>query len=203
MPPGFISLAANRANAADLIRGRGALRTLPASAQTEGTAVSLLPPQNVAGSNQSLSLQAAIDRMQSLRALTQENMHRFQLVDDPAASNLFPPLQASLDRARTAPTSLEASQLESANRMQSAFDEGQLRILRNIRGPATEERSARAEELVVSSAPNENIGGTVSPSHRLTREREAARPANYVEAVENTETSAADTASFREPELPH
>jgi hypothetical protein len=55
----------------------------------------------------------------------------------------------------------------------------------------------------VSSAANENIGGTVAPSHRLTREREAARPAKYVEAVENTETSAADTTSFREPELPH
>jgi hypothetical protein len=46
MPPGFISLAANRVNAADLIRGRGALRTLPAYAQTAGTAVSLLPSQS-------------------------------------------------------------------------------------------------------------------------------------------------------------
>jgi hypothetical protein len=207
MPPGFISLAANSANAADLIRGRGALRTLPASAQTAGTAVSLLPSQNVAGSNPSPSLQAAIDRLQTsraaMRALTQENIGRFQLEDDAAASNLFPPLQASLDRARTALTSLEAAQLESANRIQSAFDEGQQRILRNIRGPATEERLVRAGELVVSSAANENIGGTVASSHRLTREREAARPANYVEAVENTETSAAEATSFREPELPH
>ncbi len=137
-----------------------------------------------------------------MRALTRENIGRFQLEDNATDSNLFPPLQALLDRARTALTSLEASQLESANRMQLAFDEGQQRILRNIRGSATEERSARAEELVVSSAANENIGGTVAPSHRLTREREAARLANYVEAVENTETSAADTTSFREPELP-
>ncbi len=43
MPPGFISLAANRANAADLIRGREALRTLLASAQTAGTAVYCFP----------------------------------------------------------------------------------------------------------------------------------------------------------------
>jgi hypothetical protein len=62
MPPGFISLAANRANATDLIRGRGALRSLPASAQTAGTAVSLLPPENVAGSNPSLSLSTGRDR---------------------------------------------------------------------------------------------------------------------------------------------
>jgi hypothetical protein len=33
-------------------------------------------------------------------------------------------------------------------------------------------------------------------------EREAARPANYVETVENAETSAAESTSFREPELP-
>jgi hypothetical protein len=79
MPPGFISLAANRANAADLIRGRGALRTLPASAQTAGTAVSLLPPQNVTASNLSLSLQASIDRAQTSLA--------------------FAPLHASIDRA--------------------------------------------------------------------------------------------------------
>jgi hypothetical protein len=83
MPLGFISLAANRANAADLIRGRGALRTLPAYAQTAGTAVSLLPSQNVAGSNPSLSTQASIDRFQSslaaMRTQTQENIGRFQL----------------------------------------------------------------------------------------------------------------------------
>ncbi len=155
MPPGFISLAANRANAADLIRGRGTLRTLPASAQAAGTAVSLLPTQNVAGSNPSLSLQVAEERLQAsraaMRALTQENMHRFQLVDNATDSNLFPPLQASLDRARTALTNHEATQIESVNRLQSALDESQARILRNIRGPATEERSARTEELVASS----------------------------------------------------
>jgi hypothetical protein len=195
MPPGFISLAANRANAADLIRGRGALRTLPASAQTAGTAVSLLPPQNVAGSNPSLSLQVAVERVQAsqaaMRALTQENMHRFQLVDNATDSNLFPPLQASLDRARTALANREVTQTESVNRLQSAIDEGQQRILRNIRGPATEERSTA-------------IGGTVAPSQRLTREREreAARPANYVETVENAGTSAANATSFQEPELP-
>jgi hypothetical protein len=207
MPPGFISLAANRANAADLIRGRGALRTLPASAQTAGTAVSLLPPQNVAGSNLSLSLQVADERVQTsqaaMRALTQESMHRFQLVDNATDSNLFPPLQASLDRTQTALANRVAAQVETVNQLQSAIEEGQQRILRNIRGPSTEERSARAEELVVSSAASENIGGNVAPSQRLTREREAARPANYAEAIEDAETSAADTTSFREPEWPH
>jgi hypothetical protein len=208
MPPGFISLAANRANAADLIRGRGALRTLPASAQTAGTAVSLLPPQNVAGSNPSLSLQVATERVQAsraaMRALTQENMNRFQLVDNATDSNQFPPLQASLDRARTALfANREATQIETVNQLQSAIDEGQQRILRNIRGPAKEERSARTEELVVSSAANENIGGTVAPSQRLIMEREATRPANYVETVENAGTSADNTTSFQEPELPY
>jgi hypothetical protein len=90
MPPGFISLAANRANAADLIRGRRALRTLLASAQTAGTAVSLLPSQNVAGSNQSLSLQGAIDRMQTLRTLTREHIDRFELEDNVTGSNGSP-----------------------------------------------------------------------------------------------------------------
>jgi hypothetical protein len=71
MPPGFISLAANRANAADLILGRGALRTLPASTQTAGTAVSLLPPHNVAGSNPSLS--AGLNRSFSIIPGNHEN----------------------------------------------------------------------------------------------------------------------------------
>jgi hypothetical protein len=164
MPPGFISLAANRANAADLIRGRGALRTLSASAQTAGTAVSLLSPQNAAASNLPLSL------------------------------------QASFDRAQAAVTSLGATQREAFD----SIDESQQRILRNIRGPATVGRSARADqEPVVSSVANENTGDTVAPSHRLIRERAAARPANYVETVESSGTSAADTTSFREPELPH
>jgi hypothetical protein len=83
MPPGFLSLAANRASAADLIRERGSLRTLPASAQTAGTAVSLLPSQNAAGGNLSLSLQASIDRAQTalstMRTQTLEGMGRFQL----------------------------------------------------------------------------------------------------------------------------
>jgi hypothetical protein len=85
MPPGFITPAASKAYAADLIRGRGALRTLPASAQTAGTAVSLLPPQNAAGNNLSLSLQAAHDRAQTslanLRTMRQENMSNFQLTE--------------------------------------------------------------------------------------------------------------------------
>ncbi len=85
MPPGLITPAASRANAADLIRGRGALRTFlqPASAQTGGTAISLLPPQNAAGNNLSPSSKASIDRAQtslvSVRTLTQEHMGRFQL----------------------------------------------------------------------------------------------------------------------------
>jgi hypothetical protein len=83
MPPDFISLAASRASAADLIRGRGTLRTLPASAQTAGTAVSLLPPQNAAGNNPSLSLQAeynrALSSLEALRRVRQENVGRFQL----------------------------------------------------------------------------------------------------------------------------
>ena len=124
-----------------------------------------------------------------MRALTQENMHGFQLVDNATYSNLFPPLQASLDRARTALTNRVAAQTEAVNLLQSVIDEGQQRILRNIRGPAPEERSARAEELVVSSVANENVGGTVAPSQRLLMEREAARPANHVETVENTETN--------------
>jgi hypothetical protein len=147
MPPGFISLAANRANAADLIRGRGALRTMPASAQTAGAAVSLLPPQNAAGSNPSLSLQVATERLQAsqaaMRALTQENRHGFQLEDNAADSNLFPPLQASLDLARTALTNRVAAQTEEVSLLQSVIDESQAHLLRNIRGPATEERSAR------------------------------------------------------------
>jgi hypothetical protein len=100
-------------------------------------------------------------------------------------------------------TGLEASQPESANTVQSALDESQARILRNIRGPAREGRSARTEELVVSSSANENIGGTVAPSQRLMMEREEARPANYVETVENAGTSAVNTTSFQEPELPY
>ncbi len=68
MPPGFITPAASRANAADLIRGRGALRTLPISAQTAGTAVSLLPPQNAAGNNLTISLQAEYDRVRTSHA---------------------------------------------------------------------------------------------------------------------------------------
>ena len=188
MPPGFISLAANRANAADLIRGRGALRTLPAFAQTAGTAVSLLPPQNVAGSNPSPSLQAAFDRFQTsratMRALTQENTGRFQLEE------------ASEGQSQNA-AAVHSIQL-------SAVDESQQRIFRNIRGPEILERSSRVDmEPIVSSVANENIGGMIAPSQRLTREREAARPANYIETVENSETSAADTTSFREPELPH
>ncbi len=61
MPPGFISPAANRANAADLIRGREALRPFAASTQTAGTAVSLLPPQFADGNNPSPSVQAAFN----------------------------------------------------------------------------------------------------------------------------------------------
>jgi hypothetical protein len=90
---------------------------MPASAQTAGTAVSLLPPQNVADSNPSLSLQVATERMKAsqaaLSALTQENVHGFQLVDNAADSNLFPPLQASLDRAQTALTNRVAAQTDS------------------------------------------------------------------------------------------
>jgi hypothetical protein len=92
MPPGFILLAANRANATDLIRGRGALRTLPAHAQTAGTAVSLLPPQNAAGSNPSPSLQASFDRAQVTMALA--------------------PLHASIDRAQSSMASMRAQTLE-------------------------------------------------------------------------------------------
>ncbi len=66
-----------------MIRGREALRILPASAQTAGTAVSLLPPQKAASNNPSLSLQATHDRAQSslasLRTIHQEHMSRFQL----------------------------------------------------------------------------------------------------------------------------
>jgi hypothetical protein len=167
MPPGFISLAANRANAADLIRGRGALCTLPASAQTAGTAVSLLPPQNVAGSNPSPSLQAAIDRFQTsratVRAQTQENMGRFQLEE---------------------------------------IREGQQVILNNLRRNALEGPARPVPEVVTPTLANEGIGGTVAPSHRLTRERAAARPANNSESLESSRTSAADTTSFHEPELP-
>ena len=86
-----------------------------------------------------------------MRALTQENMHGFQLVDNAADSNLFPPLQASMDRALTALTNRAAAQTEEVNLLQSVIDEGQQRILRNIRGPSPEERSARTEELVASS----------------------------------------------------
>jgi hypothetical protein len=72
---GFITLAASRANAADLIRGRGALRTFlqPTSAQTAGTAVSLLPPQNAAGNNLSLSLQAECDRVRASNATLEQS----------------------------------------------------------------------------------------------------------------------------------
>ncbi len=54
IPPGFITPAASRANAADLIRGRGALRPLAASAQTAGTAVSLGEPKRSGGVGSSL-----------------------------------------------------------------------------------------------------------------------------------------------------
>ena len=42
-------------------------------------------------------------------------MHGFQLVDNAADSNLFPPLQASLDRAQTALTNRVAAQTEAVN----------------------------------------------------------------------------------------
>jgi hypothetical protein len=138
-----------------------------------------------------------------MRALTQENMHGFQLVDNAADSNLFPPLQASLDRARTSLTNRAAAQTEAVNLLQSVIDEGQQRILRNIRGPAPEERSARAEELVSSLAPNENVGCMTTPSQLLMREGEVARPVNHAEGVGNDDASADNTTSFREPELPH
>jgi hypothetical protein len=77
-------------------------------------------------------------------------MHGFQLVDNAADNNLFPPLQASLDRAQTALTNRVAAQTEAVNLLQSVIDEGQQRILRSIRGPAPEERSARTKELVAS-----------------------------------------------------
>jgi hypothetical protein len=160
---------------------------MPASAQTAGTAVSLLPPQNAAGSNPSLSLQVATERLQAsqaaVRALTQENTHGFQLVDSAADSNLFPPLQASLDRAQTALANRVAAQTEEVNLLQAVIDASQQRILRNIRGPAPEERSSRTEELVASSVPGVSIGGTGASSQR-------------------TETSADDTTSLQEPELP-
>jgi hypothetical protein len=183
-----------------LIRGCGALRTLPASAQTAGTAVSLLPPQNAAGSNLSLSLQAHAQATLAFAPL-QASIDRAQT----AVTRLGATQREAFDQAQIAVASLGATRREAANRSQlSAIDEGQQRILRNIRGPAISERLAHADqELVVSSVANENIGGTVAPSHRLTLEREAALSANYVETVENSETSAADTTSFREPELPH
>jgi hypothetical protein len=114
MPPGFVSLAANRANAADSIRGRGTLRTLPASAQTAGTAVSLLPPQNVAGGNLSLSLQASMDRAQTALA--------------------FAPLQSSIDRFQSSLAVMRTQTEENIGRFQlEGISEGQQLILNNLR----------------------------------------------------------------------
>jgi hypothetical protein len=118
-----------------------------------------------------------------MRALTQQNSHGFQLVDNAADSNLFPPLQASLDRAQTALTNRVAAQTEEVNLLQSVIDESQARLLRCIRGPATEERSARTEEPVAPLVPDVSIGGTGASFQR-------------------TEASADDTTSFQEPELP-
>ncbi len=92
-------------------------------------------------------------------------------------------MRASLDRAQTALANRVAAQTDAVNMLQSVIDESQQRILRNIRGPAPEERSAQTEVLVASSVPDVSIGGTVAPSQR-------------------TETSAGDTTSFKEPELP-
>jgi hypothetical protein len=174
MPPGFVSPAANRANAADLIRGRGALRTLPASAQTAGTAVSLLPPQNAAGSNLSLSLQASIDRAQVALAL-----------------------HSSIDRAQSAMASMRAQTQEHICRFQlEGISEGQQLILNNLRRNALEGPARAVPEVATPALANEGIGGTVAPSHRLARERAAARPANNSEALESSGTSAADATSF-------
>jgi hypothetical protein len=54
-------------------------------------------------------------------------------------------MQASLDQARTTTANRVAAQLEEVGMLQAMIDEGQQRILRNIRGPAPEERSSRTE----------------------------------------------------------
>jgi hypothetical protein len=157
---------------------------MPASTQTAGTAVSLLPQQNAAGSNPSLSLQVATERLQASQAqaldLAQEPsacvLRGFQQLDN-LAGDQFPPMQASLDRAQTALANRVAAQTQEVNMLQAVIDASQQRILRNIRGPAHEERSSRTEELVASLAPDVSIGGTGAPSQR-------------------TETSAGDTTSF-------
>ena len=162
----------------------------------------MLPPQNAAGSNLYLylSLQAHVQATLAFAPL-QASIDRAQT----AVTRLGATQREAFDRAQIAVASLSVTQRDAANRSQlSVVDESQQRILRNIRGPAISERSAHADqEPVVPSVANENIGGMVAPSHRLTREREAARPADYIETMENSDTSAADTTSFRESELPH
>jgi hypothetical protein len=164
MPPGLLSLAANRASAADLIRGRGSLRTLPASAQTAGTAVSLFPSQNAAGGNLSLSLQASIDRAQTalstMRTQTREGIGRFQL---------------------------------------EGISEGQQLILRNLRRNALDEPVRSVPEEVAPVVANEGIGGTVAPPLQET----AARPPQDSAFLARTLSRAANTISSDEPALPY
>jgi hypothetical protein len=159
MPPGLLSLAANRASAADLIRGRESLRTLPASAQTAGTVFCLLPSQNAAGGNLSLSLQASIDRAQTalstMRTQTLENTGRFQLEE---------------------------------------ISEGQQFILRNLRRNALEEPERSGPEDVAPVAVNEGNGSTVAPPPLET----SARAPQSSTSLVNTMSGAAEVISSEE-----
>ncbi len=71
VPPGLVSPEANRVNAADLIRGRGALRPFAASAQTAGTSVSAAD-----GNNPPPSVQAARNRAQAAVSTVQQETIR-------------------------------------------------------------------------------------------------------------------------------
>jgi hypothetical protein len=142
------------------------------------------PPQNAAGSNLSLSLQASIDRAQVALALA--------------------PLHASIDRAQSAMATMRAQTQEHIGRYQlEGISEGQQTILNNLRRNAQERPAYAVPEVATPALANEGIGGMVAPSHRLTRERAAARPANNSESLESSRSSASDTTSFHEPELPY
>jgi hypothetical protein len=59
-------------------------------------------------------------------------------------------------------------------------------ILNNLRRNALEGPARAVPEVATPATANEGTGGMVAPSHRLTRERAAARPANNSELLEST-----------------
>ncbi len=171
MPPGLTSPAASRANAADLIRGRGMLRPFAASTQTVGTAVSLLPPQAADCNNPSLTVQAATTQTQAaLREMQQETISSIQMM-------------VQQDQERSARMGREAIAVTRPQR--SAL--GNKRFYETIAGRIW--RGLRALY--------KGIGGTVPPPVRQS----AARPPQDDTLLVDVMSGAASTSSSMVPDM--